>query len=85
MSKPSRLSPLPMTPALVRRTASIAAVATAVGVVGCGGNQPPQAYEAPQIDHGPPPPQAPPQVEEAPQVDTAPQVQKAPQVPRNER
>jgi hypothetical protein len=60
MSKPSRMTPLPKTPALVRRTASIAVVATAVGVVGCTKPLPPQA-PPPQIEQVPPevPPQAP--------------------------
>lgn len=81
MSKPSRLTPLPKTPALVRRTASIAAVATAVGVVGCTQHVPPQVPDqrdeqppqvvAPQVapPQDPPPPQMDPLQADAPQVD----------------
>ena len=67
-------TPLPTTPALVRRTAAALAVAA---VVGCGSTQPPQ------IDQSPPPqvmpPQVPPQVEQPPQQ--PPQVEQPPQQP----
>ncbi len=86
MRKSLRPTPLPGTPALVRRTASIAVVAAAVSAVGCTHTVPPQTPEErdgqqalpPQA----PPPQAPPPQVEEPQI-AAPQVASPPpQIPQ---
>lgn len=82
MRKSLRPTPLPGTPALVRRTASIAVVATAIGVVGCTHSVPPQIPEQRErqqaVPPQAPPPQAPPPQVEEPQI-AAPQIP-APQV-----
>lgn len=92
MDKRSRLTPLPTTPALVRRTVTIAAVTTAAGILGCADPAPvnyppqrPQDFDPDRKVHPEAPPPEAPQADPPQIVTPQPPPQSPPQVPNRQQ